>query len=215
MAEEAASTEGAEGAEGAAGAATTTATATDGGEKMLPQSEVDRIVQDRLARASKGQLSKAEIDELRAKAAKHDEATEASKTELERAQAAQAKAEERATAATKLANDRLIMAEATRELAKAGVQNVEGALRALDTTGLTVEDDGAVSGVEDAIKDLLEQIPEFVGKAGQVQTKVDQGARGGAGSGVEQVTEAQLENMSPEAITKATREGRMANLLNG
>jgi hypothetical protein len=214
MADEAEGTEtetdaGATGSETDEGTASSTAT---GEEKTLSQAEVDRIVQDRLARAAKGQPSKDELAELRRKAAAHDEADEASKSELEKAQAAREKAEAKAAEAVQTANARLIRADATAELAKAGVTNVDGALRALDTTGLTVEDDGTVSGVEEAVKGLLEAIPEFVGRP--AGTKVDQGARG-TSSKDGQVTAAELEDMSTEDIAKATREGRMVDLLGG
>lgn len=200
------------------GAATDDAATTDDGgsasstatEKLLPQSEVDRIVQDRLARATKGQPSKDELAELRAKAAAHDEASAASQTELEKATAAREDAEAKAAQAIARANETLVRASALSELAKQGVTNVDGALRALDKTGLTVEDDGTVSGVEEAVKALLEAIPEFVGTARPA--RVDQGARG-TGKNDGQVTAAQLETMSAEEITKATREGRLADLL--
>ena len=182
----------------------------DGEEKLLPQSEVDRIVQDRLARAAKGQPSKDELAELRAAKVKLEEIEQAGASELEKANAAREKAEAKAAEALSRASETMIRASALAELAKQGVTNVEGALRALDKTGLTVGDDGTVSGVEEAVKNLLESIPEFVGKV--VPQKVDQGARG-TSSGPEQVTAAQLETMSAEEITKATREGRMADLL--
>lgn len=52
-----------------------------GGEQTLTQAEVDRIVGERLAR----ERSKyADYDDLKAKAAKHDEAVQAQKTEQER-----------------------------------------------------------------------------------------------------------------------------------
>ncbi len=181
------------------------------GEKMLPQSEVDRIVQDRLARAAKGQPSKDELTELRAAKVKLEEIEQAGASELEKANTAREKAEAKAAEATSRAEQALIRATALAELSKQGVSNVEGALRALDKTGLTVGDDGTVSGAEEAVKNLLETIPEFVGKV--VHQKVDQGARGGGSGDPEQVTEAQLDTMSAEEITKATREGRMADLL--
>jgi hypothetical protein len=209
MAEEAATTEGAESAdEGAAVAAP--AKPEGGEEKLLPQSEVDRIVQDRLARAAKGQPSKDELAELKAAKAKLEEIEQAGASELEKANAAREKAEAKAEAALKTASERLITAEAKSELAAAGVTNMEGALRALDKTGLTVEDDGTVSGAEEAVKSLLESIPEFVGKV--VPAKVDQGARGTTVKDG-QVTAAQLETMSAEEIARATRQGRLSELL--
>lgn len=188
-----------------------TPTPTPAEDKLLPTSEVERIVKDRLARDRKDRPSDDEIAELRQKAAAHDQAAEASKTELEKSETARQKAEKLAADTLQVANDRLKTAEAKAELAKAGVTNVDGALRALDKTGLTVEDDGTVSGVEEAVKSLLEAVPEFVGKAGGAKP-VDQGARG-TGTKDGQVTAAQLETMSAEEITKATAEGRMADLL--
>jgi DNA repair exonuclease SbcCD ATPase subunit len=211
MAEEAATIESAAGAEEGAATQVEAPAATEGGqEKMLPQSEVDRIVQERLARAGKNQPSKDELAELRAAKTKLEEIEQAGQSELEKANAAREKAEAAAKAALETANGRLVTAEAKAALAAAGVTNIEGALRALDKTGLTVEDDGTVSGAEEAVKNLLESIPEFVGKV--VPPKVDQGARGTTVKDG-QVTEAQLETMSHEEIARATRQGRMKDLL--
>lgn len=60
-------------------------------ERTFTQEQVDRIVQERLARA-KAQVPP-DYDELRAKAAKYDEAQEAAKSELERAEERAARAE--------------------------------------------------------------------------------------------------------------------------
>lgn len=60
-------------------------------EKTFTQEDVDRIVKERLARAKA--TPPADYDELKAKAAKYDEAQEAAKTELERANERAAKAE--------------------------------------------------------------------------------------------------------------------------
>lgn len=211
MADEAAGTEGTEGESGAAA----TTTEGDGGSassqgKTFTQDELNAIVQDRLARAAKGQPSKDELKALQEAKAKLEEIEQAGASELEKANTAREKAEAKAAEAVQKANERLIRADAMAELAKQGVTNMEGALRALDKTGLTVEDDGTVSGVEEAVKSLLESIPEFVGKP--AATKVDQGARG-TSTKDGQVTAAQLETMSVEEIARATAQGRMADLL--
>jgi len=215
MAEVAEGTEGGKAAEGTTeGAAAPTAAPAkpaDGGEeKLLSQSEVDRIVQDRLARAAKGQPSKDELAELREAKTRLEEIEQAGQSELEKANAAREKAEAQAKVALETANGRLITAEAKAALAATGVTNIDGALRALDKTGLTVEDDGTVSGAEEAVKSLLESIPEFVGTV--APKKADQGARG-ASAKDGQVTAEQLENMSAEEIARATRQGRMSDLL--
>lgn len=61
------------------------------GERTFTQEQVDRIVQERLARAKA--TPPADYEELRAKAAKYDEAQEAAKSELERANERAARAE--------------------------------------------------------------------------------------------------------------------------
>ena len=60
-------------------------------EKTFTQEQVDRIVQERLARA-KAQVPP-DYEEAKAKAAKYDEAQEAAKSELERAEERAARAE--------------------------------------------------------------------------------------------------------------------------
>lgn len=210
MAETAETTETTETTESTEASTESATTEEQGSEKLLKQSEVDRIVQDRLARAAKGQPSKDELAELRKAKERLDEIEAASKTELEKAEEARQKAEAKAAEALARANETLMRASLAQELAKQGVTNVEGALRALDRTGLTVEDDGTVSGVEEAVTGLLEAIPEFVGKV--APARVDQGARGGSPKDG-QVTAAQLETMSPEEIARATRQGRLKDLL--
>jgi hypothetical protein len=178
--------------------------------KTFTQDELNAIVQDRVARAKKGTPTADELKELQAAKAKLEEIEQAGASELEKATTAREKAEAKAAEAIAKANETLVRASALSELAKQGVTNVDGALRALDKTGLTVEDDGTVSGVEEAVKGLLDAIPEFVGTARPA--RVDQGARGTSAKDG-QVTAAQLETMSAEQIAKATRQGRMADLL--
>jgi hypothetical protein len=147
-----------------------------GSEKMLPQSEVDascRTGSRGPRRASRPRTSWQSSGRRQPRTTKLGRPAQ---TELEKATAAREKAEAQAAEAIARANETLVRASALSELAKQGVTNVDGALRALDKTGLTVEDDGTVSGVEEAVKGLLEAIPEFVGKARPAT--VDQGARG-------------------------------------
>jgi len=66
-------------------------------EKSVPQSEVDRIVESRLARERK---KFADYDQLKERAAKLDEIEQAQLTELERERKAREDAEARANAAS-------------------------------------------------------------------------------------------------------------------
>lgn len=176
--------------------------------KTFTQDELNAIVQDRLARAAKGLPSKDELAELRKAKEKLDEIEQAGASELEKANAAREKAEAKAAAALETANARLLKSQAVTELVAAGVTSVEAAYRALDKTGLTVADDGTVSGLEDAIKALLEEVPAFVGKAGSAGS-ADQGARGGS---ADQITREQLAKMTPLEVQKALRAGKLDHL---
>lgn len=174
--------------------------------KLLSQVQVDAIVADRLARQSK---KFADYDELKAKAAKLDESEAASLSELEKERAARAAAEERVSLLQVESDSAKVTAAITAEATLRGVRNISTVLRAIDRTGLTLGDDGQVSGVEDAVEALLAEIPELVG--GKLTTKsADLGARGG-GPGL--VTQAQLAAMTPEAVHGALSRGELSHLL--
>jgi hypothetical protein len=126
MAEEAAAT-----AEAATAEATSATEATATG-KTFSQEELNAIVQDRLARAAKGQPSKDELAELQKAKADLDKIQEAGASELEKANKAREAAEVKATAALATANDRLLKSEAVTALVAAGVTSVDAAFRALE-----------------------------------------------------------------------------------
>jgi len=167
---------------------------------------MDRVVKDRLARERE---KYADHEDLKKKAARLEEIEAESQSELEKAQAAALKAEENASKATEVANERLVKAAILSEAAKQGAKNGEVVLRALDRTGLTVEDNGDVSGVEEAVKSLLDEIPEFVGS--RKREDADQGARGGKGD--DQVSQAELAQMTPAEINAALKAGKLSQLL--
>ncbi len=134
--------------------------------KTVPQSEVDRIVKDRLAR----QAAKfADYDELKAKAEKADELEAAGQSETERLQAQIKKLErerdtaigERDTARTDLQAVR-VESEIRKALPK-DVVDADAVLQLLPRDQVTVGDDGQVTGHEDAVKALLEAKPYLVG----------------------------------------------------
>lgn len=206
MAEEAAGTQGG----GTEGASSGEGSGASSAEKTFTQSELNAIVQDRLARATKGQLSKDELKVLTDAKAELDKIKSDGASELEKAQAAAAAAEAKATNAVAAANERLLKASAIAELAKAGVENVEAAYRALDKTGLSIADDGAVAGVEEAVKSLVAEIPGLVGKGSS--GSADQGARGG---GPDKITREQLKSMAPHEVTKALKAGKLDHLTGG
>jgi hypothetical protein len=197
------SAEGTENTETAAKAAEESS--NDSGAAKLTQAEVDAIVERRLAR----ERAKYEgFDEMKAKAARLDEIEAANASELEKANAAREKAEAKAAEAVSKSNERLIRATVLAEAAKQGAKNGEAVFRALDKTGLTVGDDGEVSGVEEAIKALFKEIPEFVGET--KAEDADQGARGGSS---DQITAEAVAAMSPEEVAKHLADGKLNHLL--
>lgn len=181
--------------------------------RTFTQGELDRIVQDRLARDRRDRPSDDEISQLREKATQYDELQQQGLSELERERSAREAAESSAKAAIERANARLIAAEVLTEATGANVIRPEHMHRLVDLTGVTVADDGTVTGVKDAVKAFLEQNPEYVGKA-PAAGPVDQGARG-AGNGVKQVTQAELAHMSTAEIAAAEKEGRLLDLMTG
>jgi hypothetical protein len=112
------------------------------------QEELDRIVSTRLARERE---KFADYDDLKAKAAKHDESLEAAKTDAEKAiEAARAEGEK---TARESANRRLVASEARALAAEAKFRNPSLAAKAVDLTAVTVDADGNVDA--DAIKTKL------------------------------------------------------------
>lgn len=175
--------------------------------RTFTQEQVDRIVQDRLARAKTQPPD--DYDDLKAKAAKLDEIEQANKTELDKALERAEKAEAERLQALEKANRRLIQAAVLAEAAAQNTIKPEHMHRLIDTGEVTVGDDGQVTGVKEAVEGFLKANPEYVGSP--AGGGADLGARDHGG--IKQVTEAELKTMTPEQIDKAHREGRLKSLL--
>jgi hypothetical protein len=173
--------------------------------RTFTQEDVDRIVQDRLARAKT--QPPADYEDLKAAAKKLQELEEADRTELEKTMAKLEKAEKRAADIEAAANKRLIEAAVLAEAARQNAVKPEHLHKLIDTDAVTVGDDGQVTGVQEAVKAFLDANPEYVGT--RATGSADQGARAG---GVKQLTREALASMSPEEIVVARREGRTAKL---
>jgi hypothetical protein len=130
-------------------------------ERKLTQAEVDRVVNDRLAR-QRHQF--ADYDELKAKAGKYDEVEAQSKSDLERAQEALRTAEETASKATERANATARRAAIVSEAHQAGAVDPDAVVALLPKDAVTVGDDGQVTGAKDAVAALLEQKTYLVGE---------------------------------------------------
>lgn len=116
------------------------------------QAELNKMIQDRVHRERD---KYPDYDALKQKASKFDELDQANKSELEkereRATAAETKAQEAILRAQGLTVRAAVIAEATKQKAV----NPELIVKLLDKDTLTIDDDGNVSGVTEAITALL------------------------------------------------------------
>jgi hypothetical protein len=153
---------------------------------MFTQADINRIVKKDSGRAAKSAvrdlLTKLGLDnegDLEAIVSAKREADEAAKTELQKAQEARQQAEQTATAAIKEANDKLIRAAFLAEAGKVQAQHPQDAYLLADISEVEITDDGQVTGVEDAIKVLVESGRLVVAGNKPTPPNLD----GGAGSG--------------------------------
>jgi hypothetical protein len=175
-------------------------------DKTFTQADIDRVVQERLARQAKQFEG---FDDLKKKAEQFDKLQQDQLSELERANQAREKAQADAEKAVTRANQRLIQAEILAAATKHKAIKPEHLHRLIDTDTVTVGDDGQVTGAEEAVQAFLEANPEYVGKAAPAGD-VDQGARKPAPN---QLTREDIASMSPDEIRKAVKEGRAGSLL--
>lgn len=194
---------------------TDTQTRVDSGAELtLTQEDVDRVVESRLARERKKFEG---YDEFKEKAEAYDEAVAASQTELERTQAER---DELAKTAEELADANqyvAIRSTILQELAKPEnkIVDPEGALEFLigaDQDLLTLDEDGLPINVDETVQKLTQKRSYLVA-VGTAPQNVDQGAQGG--QRVDQLSEADLQNMSPKEIVEARSEGRLDDVLQG
>lgn len=182
-----------------------------GSDKTFTQADVDRIVQDRVARA-KG-TAPADYEDLKVKAAEYDKLADANKTELEKAQEAARKATEERDAAIATSRETAKQTAVLAAAATAGVVKPEQIYALLPKDAVTIGDDGQVTGADDAVKAFIADNPHFVGQKSNGSGSADGGARGGSAPG--QLTRDDLKTMSPEEIVKAKEDGRLKTLLGG
>lgn len=176
-------------------------------EKTFTQTDVDRIVRDRLARAKTE--PPADYQDLKAKAAKFDELEAANRTELERAQ------HDNETLRKEIESERAARAEASlrasvvTEAAKRNVIDPDAAIKLIDRNTLEFDDAGTPLNVPDVMSELITARPYLVAQP-ETRGSADQGARRG---GPGQVTEAELKTMSWQEVEQARKEGRLKSLL--
>ena len=148
-------------------------------EPVTSQEDFDKRLGERLGR-QKTQIEAqfADYAALKTKAGEHDKAIEAARTDQEKAVEA-AKSEGR-TEALAAANTRLLSAEARALAAEAKFHNPTLAVRALDLTGVKVNDDGSVDAeaIKAKLKELVDSGAFVIGDGQKPKPKPD-GAQGG------------------------------------
>jgi hypothetical protein len=186
------------------------APASDPG-RTFTQSEVDRLIQERLQRAKA--TPPADYEDLKAAAAKLAEYEAAQLSEQERLQKAAQEAEARATAATERAQQAILRSSVVSAAQRAGAVDPDAVMAFLDKSKVTIGDDDQVAGVDEAVKAVLESKPYLVGKPPTpTPGGADSGVRDGMTSGSftrEQLRDPEFYAANKAAILQAANEGRI------
>lgn len=184
-------------------------------EARLTQAEVDKVVESRLARERK---KFADYDDIKQKADAYDEAVFSSQSELDQAQqiiAGLTEDNEELTGANQYVAARsIILSEAAKS--EHNIVDPEGALEFLigaDQDLLELDDDGLPTNVGETIAQLTERRSYLVSAETKTRSDADQGARGG--QQVDQLSEGDLQNMTPHEIVQARNSGRLDDVLSG
>jgi hypothetical protein len=178
-------------------------------DRTFTQADVDKIVQERLARAKTS--APPDYDDLKAKAAKFDEIEAANKSELEKLQEALAAEQNKASAASERARRAAVRAAVVAEAQRAGAVDPDAVLAMLPEDAVTIGDDDQVTGADAAVKALLEAKPYLVGKPTR---PVPGSANGGPrGDQPAQWTREDLKNKSPDQIEAARKAGLLTDLM--
>jgi hypothetical protein len=164
-------------------------------EVKMTQAELDKLIDGRLAKARKSWDDEAK---QKAERAKMDEA--------ERLKAEKADAEKAAADKVTGANKRIITAEAKLAALAAGVpkERLTRFLRNVDLDDIDVSDDGDVDekAVAKAVKDALDDVPEFKGSANGHSGNGQSGGEHNGGGQQKKFTRDEIAKMSVEEFEK-------------
>lgn len=154
--------------------------------KTFSQEELDRIVEQRLAR-TKAQFK--DYDDLKKAAERLSELEsqnqsefEKLRTKAERAQQAAQEAADRERHAIERANSTLIRAAVVSEASRQNAVDPDAVYRLLDPSKLTIGDGDQVDGVSDAVAALLDERSYLAGRSTHQGGAFDGGARQSAPS---------------------------------
>lgn len=172
----------------------------DAGKKALDAMK-DKVKAERQKRRD----VEAELEKLRTEASKKPEDEQPSADEIRR---------EAEKAATQKANARIVRSE-IRAAAAGKLADPKDALTFLDVDQFDVDENGEIDSdeVADAIDDLLKSKPYLAAQGGKRFQGTGDGGAARKASKPKQLTEADLQTMTPEQIVKAQDEGQLNDLL--
>ncbi len=139
--------------------------ATTPPEKTFTQADLDNIVRERVAKEQATTLKKlgvAKLDDATAAISKVKEIEESQKTEQEKLAEKAREAEYRAMQLEERSKSALFEAAFIKQASKPGMvsgDRLDAAWKLLDTTKLSINDNGGVEGAADALTALLEAYP--------------------------------------------------------
>lgn len=166
--------------------------------KTFTQEQVDQIISDRLARVKAA--PPADYDQLKDAAAKWAKFEADQMSEADKLTKAVTAAEDRAKAAEQKAATALTRAAIVSAAQRAGAIDPDAVVALVDKSTVTVGDDGQVTGVDEAVKALLDAKQYLVGKP---PTPTPGGADAGPrGAGPSVVTRESLKAMTPQQVAQ-------------
>ena len=128
--------------------------------KTFSQEEVNRL-QAQVRREVRGQFG--DYQQLKERAAKADELEKAQLSDQEKLEARAHEAERKAEAAIQQVASAVIASEVRVRASQMGIIDPDAAYLLLDRTNLSYAEDGTVTGVDDALTQLIEDKPYLKG----------------------------------------------------
>ena len=128
--------------------------------KTFSQEEVNRL-QAQVRREVRGQFG--DYQQLKDRAARADELEKAQLSDQEKLEARAIEAERKAAAAIQQVASAVIASEVKVRASQLGIIDPDAAYLLLDRTNLSYAEDGKVSGVDDALTQLMEDKPYLKG----------------------------------------------------
>lgn len=182
--------------------------------KTFTQTELDEMIAKRLERERKKFDKYSDYDELKTKLSEYEQQAEEKRmselSEVEKAQEQARKFEEQLTALTAQleaertkAQEQTLKATYKQVASSFGIIDVEAALVLSDLSAVSFDENGEVVGVEDAIKQLVENKPYLVAK------KTTQPIGQATNSGTSKYVDKSADQLLAEAAQKARKSGRV------